>query len=176
MDDSTAMAASWCDEVRGLCDGAAGEPWSGGVRGGSNGRDAGLARLDAIAAGMKVRRHLDGLVPDEATEKARRAVVEPARRARAAGGRGAGRSSQPGTARHREVAARARQWLAEARVAAQNVLTVLQFEPLHQAMAIEALARRPRMAERGRRPARRRGPPCPDGLARRRARAAARRR
>ena len=46
---------------------------------------------------------------------------------------------RPGTARHREVATRAKEWLVEARVAARNVLTVLQFEPLHEAMALEAL-------------------------------------
>ena len=36
----------------------------------------GLARLEAVAAGMKVRRRLDGLEPDAATEKARRAVAD----------------------------------------------------------------------------------------------------
>ena len=66
---------------------------------------------------------------------------EPAGRAGASGVDDlAGFPLQPGTARFREVTARARQWLSEARVAAQNVLTVLEFEPLHQAMAIEALA------------------------------------
>jgi hypothetical protein len=132
LDDATAIAASWCDEARGLCDVAA------SANGLLNGRDLAMARLDAMAAGMKVRRHLDGLEPDAATEKARRVVV----------GRLAElerrtvddlQDLQLGTARHREVAARARRWLGEARVAAQNILTVLEFEPLHQAMAIEAL-------------------------------------
>jgi hypothetical protein len=96
------------------------------------------ARLDAIASGLRLRRKLDGLVPDEANESSRREVVrwlfelqrqvndEPA-------------GLRPGTPMHREVAARVRSGLTSARVAAQNVLTVLQFEPLHQAMAIEGL-------------------------------------
>ncbi len=95
-------------------------------------------RLDAIGEGIRLRRRLDGLVPDEANESLRRAVVcRLIELQRAAGEELAG--LKPATTRHREVATRAREWLAEARVAIRNALTVLQFEPLHQAMALEAL-------------------------------------
>ncbi len=104
-----------------------------------DGASATLAdRLDAIGEGIRLRRRLDGLVPDEATESSRRAVVNRlVELQRAAGEELAGLRS--GTARHREVATRAREWLGEARIAVRNALTVLQFEPLHQAMALEAL-------------------------------------
>ena len=88
MDDATAKAATWCDEARGLCDGAAGD---GALRASPTAGTLAMARLDAIAAGMKVRRQLDGLEPDEATEKARRAVVGRLAELAAAGARRPGR-------------------------------------------------------------------------------------
>ena len=97
-----------------------------------------MARLDAIASGMKIRRRLDAQESDAATERVRRDVV--GRLAELQRRTVEDLAALPrGSARHREVAARVRQWLGEARVASQNMLTVLEFEPLHQAMAIEAL-------------------------------------
>ncbi|MHB1559915.1 MAG: hypothetical protein ACYC61_20895 [Isosphaeraceae bacterium] len=129
--DVNATAATWCDEARALCGGPAGEASDRGER-------VVIERIDAVARGMKIRRQLDGLDLDEATEAARRAVVE----------RLADLESRMlddlaglslGTSVHRQIAARARQTMADARIAAQNVLTVLEFEPLHQAMAVESL-------------------------------------
>jgi hypothetical protein len=142
LDDATAIAASWCDAARRLAsdckDSGAGEATKGDTRPRTEGQAGTSERLAAVAAGMKVRRRLDALEPDDATEKARRTVV-----ARLADLQRAAivdlADLRPGTALHREIAAQVRQWLGEARIAAQNVLTVLEFEPLHQAMAIEAL-------------------------------------
>ena len=121
LDDATLNATSWCDEARRLGDG--------------DGPEAAIARLDAMAAGMQVRRRLDGLEPEPEVERARRAVVarlaELERRTIEDLAR-----IRPGSPTHREVANRARQWLGEARVTAQNARTVLEFEPTHQAMAI----------------------------------------
>lgn len=127
--NANATATTWCDEACSLGDRPAGAASEPGLM---------LERLDAVARGMKIRRQLDGLEPDEATDQARHAVVEHLARL----------ENQtlddlatlaPGTSVHRQVAALARQALADARIAAQNVLTVLEFEPLHQAMAVEAL-------------------------------------
>ncbi len=133
MDDlnanANATAATWCDEARGLCGRPAGD---------ASEPDLMLERLDAVAQGMTIRRRLDGLEPDETIEPARRAVVERLAELE-------NRTLDdlavlpPGTPMHRQVAALARQSLADARIAAQNVRTVLEFEPLHQAMAVEAL-------------------------------------
>jgi hypothetical protein len=137
LDDLNAIAAAWCDEARGLSGGA------GSLGDGDAPRQAGAsatltARLDAIAEGIRLRRRLDGLVPDAETESWRRQVVcGLAELQRLAGEELA--ALRPGNARHREVAARVKDWLAEARVAARNVSTILQFEPLHEAMALEAL-------------------------------------
>ncbi len=129
--DANMTAAAWCDEARGLCDGPAGEA-------SEPGGSLVLGRIDAVARGMKVRRQLDGLDPDEATERARHAVVE--RLADLEERTLDDLAALPtGTPAHRQAVARARQALADARIAAQNVLTVLEFEPLHQAMAVEAL-------------------------------------
>ncbi len=138
MDDLNAVTAAWREAARGLCGTTAGIPVDGAARTG-NGASATLVdRLDAIGEGIRLRRRLDGLVQDEATESSRRAVVyQLSDLQRSAGEELTG--LRPGTARHREVATRAREWLAEARVAVRNALTVLQFEPLHQAMALEAL-------------------------------------
>src|SRR5262249_49173850 len=128
----------WCDEVRRLCEAEVGS--SADRTPGRNpvGDEPLVARLDAIATGLRLRRQLDGLVPDEATEASRREVVRRLNELQLlADGELAG--LKPGTVCHREVAARVRNGLAETRVAIQNALTVLQLEPLHQALAIEGL-------------------------------------
>jgi hypothetical protein len=138
LDDLRAIAAAWCDEARRLSEAADGSRVDGDARGGAGAPATLTARLDAIGEGIRLRRRLDGLVPDEETESCRRAVVgRLADLQRQAGEDLAG--LKPGNARHREVSTRAKEWLVEARVAARNVLTVLQFEPLHEAMALEAL-------------------------------------
>jgi hypothetical protein len=139
LDDINAIAASWCEEVRGLCGDTAELPADGdGPRLGNGGPATLTDRLDAIGEGIRLRRRLDGLVPDEATEASRRAVVSRLVDLQRSAAEELA-ALRPGMARHREVATRARDWLTEARVALRNLLTVLQFEPLHQAMALEAL-------------------------------------
>ncbi len=124
LDDATVNARAWYEEARRLDDG--------------NSPDAAMARLDAMAAGLSIRRRLDALDSDPDVDPIRRAVVarlaELERRTIEDLA-----TIRPGTPAHREVARRSRQWLGEARVAAQNARTVLEFEPVHQAMAIEAL-------------------------------------
>jgi hypothetical protein len=138
LDDITARAAAWCEQARGLGGSVIGDAMGDGAPRAPGGAEALAARLDAIREGLRLRRRLDGLVPDEETESVRHQVVcRLIELERAAGEELAG--LMPGTPRYREVAARVRDGLSEARVAAQNVLTVLQFEPLHQAMAIAGL-------------------------------------
>ena len=171
MDDINAIAAAWCEEARGLSGPMATAPSMAMRRAGASG--ALTARLDAIGEGIRLRRRLDGLVPERRPNRGRRQVVcRLTELQRLAGEELAG--LRAGTARHREVATRVKEWLVEVRVAVRNVLTVLQFEPLHQAMAIEGAARRPRMVEHRRGPARQRAPHAAGGLAGRRAGAAAR--
>ena len=138
MDDVRALATTWCDEALGLSGTTAGSRVNGDEPAGAGPSGTLTAQLDAIGEGIRLRRRLDGLVPDEETESCRRAIVcRLADLQRLAGEELIG--LRPGTARHREVAARVKEWLVEARVAARNTSTVLQFEPLHEAMALEAL-------------------------------------
>ena len=138
-----------------------------------NGRDRVLARLDAVGGRDEGPPQARRPGARRATEKARRDVVgRLAELERRAVDDLAG--LQPGTARHREVAARARQWLAEARVAAQHVLT----DPRVRAACTRPWRSR-RCAATSNGSARSSpgwtaSPPCPERLARRRARAAAR--
>ncbi len=138
MDDLNALAAAWCDEARGLSGTTAGFLVNGDARAGTGVSGTLMFRLDAIGEGIRLRRRLDGSVPEPETESWRRQVVcGLAELQRLAGEDLAG--LRPATALHREVGARVKEWLVEALVAARNVSTVLQFEPLHEAMALEAL-------------------------------------
>ena len=106
MDDLNAMAAAWCEAARGLCGATAGIPADGVARRGHGAFATLVERLDAIGEGIRLRRRLDGLVPDAATEPCRRAVVcRLAELQRTVGEELAG--LRPGTSLHREVATRA---------------------------------------------------------------------
>jgi hypothetical protein len=138
LDDVRALVVAWCDEARRLCEVQVESSWEIASRRGEGASALLTARLGAIATGLRLRRRLDGLVPDPPTETSRRDVVRRLVELQAlcdpelAG-------LERGTPRHREIAAWLRDALAATRISVQNVLTVLQFEPLHQAMAIEGL-------------------------------------
>ena len=133
MDDIKSLSAAWCEEARGLTGAADQGPADRHAHQGRESSPVLTARLDSIGEGIRLRRKLDGLVPDEEGESGRREVVcllaELQSRARTCRVR---RDDPPP-----QVATRVKEWLVE-RVAARNAQTVLQFEPLHQAMALEA--------------------------------------
>ena len=64
MDDVRAQASQWCEEARRLCDARE-----------TSHLESLSAWLNAIDAGLLLRRQLDGLGPDDAIESIRREVV-----------------------------------------------------------------------------------------------------
>ncbi len=127
MDDVTARAVEWCELARRLCEAPS-----------DSGPDSLSHRLDAIAAGLLLRRQLDSSGPSEEVEKPRRELLRwlTALQMRADGEMG---SLVPGTERHDLVARRSRDWLADIRAALRSVTTGASVHPLHQALAIEGL-------------------------------------
>jgi hypothetical protein len=95
-------------------------------------------RLGAIDQGLRLRRQLDGLGPDETTELSRRELVRGLTELQLLADNDMSRL-EPGTPSQQLVSARAREGLAEARTAVRTVLTVPRLGPLHQAMTIEGL-------------------------------------
>ena len=138
MDDLKAIAVAWCNGTRRFSDAAAVSLETVDALGRDATRDLLISRLDAIGEGIRLRRRLDGLVPDPETESGRHQVVCKLAELQHLAGEDLA-NLKPGNVRYREVATRAKEWLVEARVAARNVSTVLQLEPLHEAMALEAL-------------------------------------
>ncbi len=127
MDDVRAQASQWCEEARRLC----------GARETSD-LESLSAWLNAIDAGLRLRRQLDGLGPDETIESSRLEVVRGLTELQLLAD-AAMTGLQPGTPAVHLIAARVKEGLAEARAAVRSVLTGLRLGPLHQAMAIEGL-------------------------------------
>ncbi|HKI18577.1 MAG TPA: hypothetical protein VKA15_11885, partial [Isosphaeraceae bacterium] len=127
MDDVRAQASQWCDQAGGLCE----DPEC-------NGPDRLAIRLDAVGAGLRLRRQLDQLGPDDAAESSRRAVVRRLTELQVLADSEMN-ALAPGTPRYNNVADRVKDWLADARVTIRNVLTATRLGSLHQAMAIEGL-------------------------------------
>ena len=121
------QASQWCDQARGLCE----DPESDGL-------DSLANRLDAIGAGLRLRRQLDVLGPDEPAESSRRAVVRRLTELQVLADF-AMDALAPGTPRSHNVADRVKDWLADTRLTLRKVLTGLRLGSLHQAMAIEGL-------------------------------------
>jgi hypothetical protein len=127
LDDVTTQASQWCVQARRL--------WEGPEK--SNLQSL-PSLFDAIDTGLRLRRQLDALGPDERITSSRRAVVTEllALQRRAVGELG---GLAPATPRYQQVASRVKGWLAETRIAVRNVLTGVRLGPLHQALAIEGL-------------------------------------
>jgi hypothetical protein len=127
LDDVRAQAGQWCDEAQQLREG----PESSDLES--------LTRwLNAIDPGLRLRRQLDALGPDEATEASRRDVVRRLTELQLLTDNELA-NLKPGTPAHQLVAARAKEGLADARTAVQNVLGGLRLTPLQQALAFEGL-------------------------------------
>ena len=125
MDDVRAQVSQWCEQARRLCEAPEKceiESWS--------------SRLDAIDAGIRLRRQLDAV--DLTNEPIRREVV---RRLTDLQQQAALEMAAmvPATRRHQGVAARVKDWLADARIAVRTTLTGAPLTPLHQALTIEGL-------------------------------------
>ncbi|MFI5459801.1 MAG: hypothetical protein ACHRXM_30635 [Isosphaerales bacterium] len=127
MDDVRAQASQWCDQARGLCE----DPKS-------NGLDSLAIQLDAVAAGLRLRRQLDELGPDEPASSSRRAVVRRLTELQVLADSEMD-ALAAGTSRYNNVTDRVKDWLADTRVTLRNVLTATRLGSLHQAMAIEGL-------------------------------------
>ena len=124
MDDLTARAVQWCERAARLCEGPT-----------RSGPESLSSLLDAIAAGLLVRRQLDLSELDEAVEKTRRELlrrlIELQLRADALIA-----SLAPGSENHDLVGRRSRAWLDEIRSALRNVSTGAALHPLQRALAI----------------------------------------
>ena len=127
LDDIRAQASQWCDQARRLCENSA-----------STGPDGLAMRLDAITAGLRLRRQLDVLGPDGPAESSRCGVVRLLAELQQFADLDM-EALAPGTPRYCDVADHAKFGLADLRAALRNVLTGVQLRPLHQAMAIEGL-------------------------------------
>ena len=127
MDDPRAEASQWCEQVQRWCEAPS-----------SNGPESLTARLEAIGQGLRLRRRLDGLTPDEPIVSSRLAVLRSLTVLQQLAAEELGSLDQ-GTPRRREVAARVKQWLFETRAAVRGVLTGHRFGALHQALEIEGL-------------------------------------
>ena len=127
MDDVRAQASQWCEEARRLCDARE-----------SSRLESLSAWLNAIDAGLLLRRQLDGLGPDETVESSRQEVVRALTELQMLAD-AAMTGLQPGTPAVHLLTARAKEGLLEARAAVRTVLTGSRLGPLHQAMAIEGL-------------------------------------
>jgi len=125
--DVREQASQWCDQAMG----GGGDPES-------NGLDSLAIRLDAIGAGLCLRRQLDELGPDEPGESSRRAVVRRLTELQVMADLEMN-ALAPGTPSYDDVAGRVKGWLADARETLRGVLTGLRIGALHQAMAIEGL-------------------------------------
>ena len=127
MDDVRVQASQWCEEARRLCDARE-----------TSDLESLSAWLNAIDAGLLLRRQLDGLGPDDAIESIRREVVRGLTKLQLLAS-AAMTGLQPGTPAVHLVAARVKEGMLEARAAIRTVLTGSRLGPLHQAMAIEGL-------------------------------------
>jgi hypothetical protein len=127
LDDVSAQASQWCEEARRLCDARE-----------TSDLESLSARLNAIDAGLRLRRQLDGLGPDDAIESSRREVVRRLTELQLLAD-AAMTGLAPGTPATHLVASRVKEGLTDARAAIRSALTGLRLGPLHQAMAIEGL-------------------------------------
>ena len=127
MDDVRAQASQWCEQARRSC--AARESSDLGTLTG---------RLNAIDAGLRLRRQLDGLGPDESIEASRREVVLRLTELQLLADH-AMTGLQPGMPAVHLMAARAKEGLAEAQAAVRTALAGGRLAPLHQAMVIQGL-------------------------------------
>jgi hypothetical protein len=127
LDDVTVEASQWSEQARPLCEAHE-----------SSDLATLTARLNVIDEGLRLRRQLDGLGPDELIESSRREVVRRLSKLQLLAGRDMS-SLEPGSPAHQLVAARAKEGLADARGAVRAALTTPRLGPLHQSMAIEGL-------------------------------------
>jgi len=127
LDDVWAQASQWCDQARRLCEDRE-----------SSGRDRLAIRLDAVAAGLRLRRQLDVLGPDGPVESSRRGIVRRLTELQQLADLEMD-ALVPGTPPYNDVADRVKHGLEDVRVALRNVLTGIRPGPLPQAMAIEGL-------------------------------------
>jgi hypothetical protein len=127
LDDPLELAAQWCEDVKPLC-----EPPS------DDGADALTPWLDGIGAGLRVRRGLDGLVPDDTVESVRRQVLARVTELQALVAQELG-DLRPDTPRRRYVSARVKQRLLEMRSAVRDLQETHRANPLSLAMSIEGL-------------------------------------
>ena len=153
MDDIKSLSAAWCEEARGLTGAGDPGPVDGHAQRVQDSSSALTARLDAIGEGIRLRRKLDGLVPDEESESGRREVVCLLAELQKLASEDLA-SLRPGTTRHREVATRVKEWLVEARVAARNAANRPPVRAPASGHDPRGASRRPRMVERRGVPAR----------------------
>jgi hypothetical protein len=127
LDDVLAKAARWCERAQA----------SGGPAGGAA-QTTLLERLGAIGEGVRLRRRLDGIVPDEKTQAARRNVVRRLAKLQLQTEADLDRLlADP--AGHKELAVRLRSWLAETQATIRGVPADVQKGPLRQLMVSEGL-------------------------------------
>jgi hypothetical protein len=127
LDDPRTEAAQWCEQVQRWCEAPS-----------SDGPESLTARLQAIGQGLRLRRRLDGLTPEEPTVSSRLAVLRCLTVLQQLAAEELGPLEQ-GTPRRREVATRVKQWLFETRAAIRGVLNGHRSGLLHQALEIEGL-------------------------------------
>jgi hypothetical protein len=127
LDDVIAQASHWCDQSRKLCECPE-----------SLGPDRLANWLDAVAAGLRLRRQLDVVGPDGPVESSRRHVVRGLTQLQQLAGSELG-SLAAGTPCYDHVADHVKAGLADMRAALRSVLAPARPRPLHQAMALEGL-------------------------------------
>ncbi len=130
MDDVKGQAVDWCEAARRLCEAST-----------NNGPDGLPDLLDAIGAGLLLKRQVDRAELGEEVEKPRREMLRwlTELQSRADGLMAA---LVPGTERYELVARRAREWLADVRAALRTGATGANgaaIRPLQQALFIEGL-------------------------------------
>ena len=127
MDDLKARTSQWCEQAHRVCE----TP-------GNTGTASLPSRLDAIAGGMRLRRQLDRVGPDQPLESSRRDLVRQLIELQVLA-EGETVALVQGTSCYKEVAERVKDWLTESRASLRNVLSELRLGPLQQAMVMEGL-------------------------------------
>jgi hypothetical protein len=127
LDDVTAPTLEWCELARRLCEAHE-----------SSGPESLPDRLDAIAAGLLLRRQLDLGAPGEPVESIRRAVLRWLTELQDLTVAEL-EFHVPDKERHDLLVRRSRDWLDQVRSALRSVSSTASVGPLQQALAIEGL-------------------------------------
>ena len=127
MDDVTAPTSEWCELARRLCEAHE-----------ISGPESLPDRLDAIAAGLLLRRQLDVSVPGEPLESTRRDVLRWLTELQELTDAEM-ELHVPNRERHDLLVRRSREWLDQVRSALRSASSAAPVGPLQQALAIEGL-------------------------------------